>query len=437
MDSEYEFKNRYKVPFKVTATDSTIQDARNNYFDLVNRNIKRLQAVENRAKSMKYFDQLMSRPDLRAKEIHDFKANGGKVIGVFCVQIPEELIYAAGCIPIRLSCGFYDAIPVAEEFMPANCCPMARSSMGFPFLKITPFFEQCDVVIIPTTCDAKKKMADVMSNYKEVWTLQLPQNRDTLDAREKWQSEMEKVKYNLEKLTGKKIKRKSLEKSTKLLIERTRVAREFLDIKKSNNIVINGRDSLLAMQTAFTDDIDRWIRGLQVLTQELQKNIREGKTIANKSASRIMITGSPLMWPTWKVLDSIEDQNAVVIIDDSCAGTQYFYNPVESPDWSMKGMMTAISDKYLLPTVCPIFVHSDDRVDRILELSEQYGIHGIVYHVLRLCTLMDFEHNKVRDVLRQKKMPMLRIETEYGEEDIGQIKTRVEAFVEMIKARRE
>jgi len=436
MDSEYEFQNRYKVPFKVTVTDSTIQDARKNFFSLVNRNIKRLEEVENRAKSMTYFDKIMSHPDFRAKEIDAFKASGGKVIGVFCVQIPEELIYAAGCIPIRLSCGFYDAIPIAEEIMPANCCPMARSSMGFPFLKITPFFEQCDAVIIPTTCDAKKKMADVMSNYKKVWTVQLPQNRDTLDARERWLAEIEKIKYNLEKLSGKKINRKALEKSSRLLIERTQVAREFLDVKKSDKIVINGRDSLLAMQTAFTDDIHRWMKALRVLTAELKRNQQENKTIANKDASRIMITGSPLIWPTWKVLDSIEDQNAIVIIDDSCAGTQYFYNPIEVTDWSMKAMMTAIADKYLLPTICPIFVHSDDRVDRILELSEQYKVHGVVYHVLRLCQLIDFEHNKVRDILRQKKMPVLRIETEYGEEDIGQIKTRVEAFVEMIKARR-
>jgi len=435
MDSEYEFNNRYKLPFKVSVTDSTIQDAKSHYYSLVKRNILGLQD-QNRVPAMKYFDQIMSRPDLRAREIQEFKAKGGKVIGVFCVQVPEELIYAAGCIPVRLSCGFYDSIPVAEEIMPSNCCPMARSSMGFPFLKITPFFDMCDVVIIPTTCDAKKKMADVMSNYKKVWTIHIPQNRDTLDAREKWLDEVKKIKSNLEKLTGRKIERKSLEDSVKLLNQRTQVARDFLEVRKSKAIVINGRDSLLVMQSAFTDDIHRWMKSVAVLTSQLEQRARQGQSIA-KNAARIMITGSPLMWPTWKVLDSIEGQDAVVVIDDSCAGTQYFYNPTESPDWSMRGMMSAIADKYLLPTVCPIFVHSDDRVDRILELCGQYHIDVVVYHVLRLCQLMDFEHNKVRDVLRQKGMPMLRIETEYGDEDIGQIKTRVEAFVEMIKARRE
>jgi len=434
---DYKYENRYRIPIKISASQSAIEDARKNYFALVEKNLKNLQSVKNRADGMKYFDHMIADSKLRAKELSEFKTKGGKLIGVFCVQVPEELIYAAGCVPIRLECGFYDSVSIGEEIVPSNCCPVVRASIGYPFLKIDPFFDMCDVVVLPTTCDAKKKMAEVLSNYKTVWTMELPQNRDHLEARDLFKSQVEIFKKKLERLTGRKVTRKNLEAATKLLMYRTRVCRDFLEVKKSDKIVINGRDTLLVFQTAFSDDIHRWMRSVQVLTNELKSNISNNKTIAADDAERIMASGSPMTWPTWKVLDCIEDNNAVVVIDDSCAGTQYFYNTVEVSDWAMGSMITAIADKYLLPTICPVFVHSDDRVDRILELFEQYKVHGLVYHLIRLCEVMDFEFNKISHVLRQKNTPVLKVETELGEEDRGQIKTRVEAFVEMIKARRE
>jgi len=186
------------------------------------------------------------------------------------------------------------------------------------------------------------------------------------------------------------------------------------------------------MQTAFREDITKWMAYVRSLTLELKKMIKNNEVIT-KDTVRLMITGSPMIWPTWKVLTEIEQSGATVVIDDSCAGSQYFYNPAEPSDWSMRSMIEAVSDKYLLPTICPIFIHSDDRTDRILELFEEYKVQGLVYHVLRLCQLIDFEYNKTAHVMREKKMPILKVETEFGEEDVEQIKTRVEAFIEMIK----
>jgi len=148
------------------------------------------------------------------------------------------------------------------------------------------------------------------------------------------------------------------------------------------------------------------------------------------------MTGSALIWPNMKLLHIIEESGGIVVGDDSCACGQYFYNPVELDEWSMKAMIEAISDKYLLPTVCPIFSQSDDRIDRLLELTEQYKADGVVYHILRLCQLFDFEFTKVSMVLQNKGIPLIKIETEYSEEDTGQIKTRVEAFIEMMEARK-
>ena len=435
-DESLDFKNRY--PFKVEIEDNSenIEEARENYAKLTSTNIKRMRKIANRPEAMQYFENSLLNTDARVEELRRFKQQGGKVIGVFCIQVPEELIYAVGAVPIRLSCGFYDSIPLAEEIVPKNICPLIKSSIGFNFLKINPFFEFCDVIIIPTTCDGKKKMADILSNYQKVWALELPNSKDNPDSRDFWVKQVFELKSKLEGFTGKRISKKDLKESIKLLRKRTALARELLEIRKQRAITLTGRDAYLVMQVAFFDDINRWMTKLEELTKELKSNLEKKAAVYPDETPRIIMTGSALIWPNMKLLHAIEESGAVVIGDDSCACSQYFYNPAELDEWSMKAMVEAISDKALLPTVCPIYVHSDDRVDRLLELIEQYKADGVVYHVLRLCQVFDFEFRKISKVLEAKAFPLLKIETEYSEEDIGQIKTRVEAFIEMLEARK-
>ena len=434
---EYDFENRFKFPVKINVSANVLKDARLHYEALIERNIKLLRKVPNRAKAMEAFDYVMIGMQARVDELKRLKEQGKKIIGTFCVQVPEELIYAADCIPIRLSCGFLDAISVGEEILPKNICPMVRASIGFPFLKINPYFELCDVIAIPTTCDAKKKMADVLSNFKDVWVLELPNNRVQLDAMDKWQSQARFFKMKLERFTGRRITKKKLKETIQLLYKRTQLSRRLMEIRKHKNYVINGRDAQLVMQSAFYDDIHRWLAKLNSLCDELEQNLIKGKFIAEPGTARIMLSGSPTIWPNFKVLNIIEQQNAIVAIDDSCAGTQYFYNPPEVTDWAMKSMLNAIANKYLLPTICPVFLHNDDRVERVTELVEQFSVEGLVYHVLRLCQVMDFDYAKVNNVMKSKSFPVLKVETEYGEEDSGQLRTRVEAFIEMIRSRRK
>lgn len=431
-----EFENRYPFEAKIQVNERKIQEIKDNYNRISKLNLERLRGAKNRAKNIAYFEDILLNKAERIRELKEFRAKGGKVIGVFCVHVPEELVYASGCVPIRMSCGFYDTIAPAEEIIPKNTCPLIKSSVGFNFLKINPLYELCDVVIIPTSCDGKKKMADILSNYHRVWTLEMPNDRDIDVSREKWVKEIKKLKEKLERLAGKKIDKKILKEWIKTLHKRTAVSRELFSLRKNEKVPINGRDSYLVLQTAFFDDPVRWIKKVEMLINELKTNMQKNIFVADESAPRIMITGSPLIWPNMKVLHTIEESGAVVVADDSCACGQYFYNPIELEDWSMKAMVEGIADKYLLPVVCPIFVHQDDRIDRLLELREQYKAEGVVYYILRLCQVFDFEYIKISKLFEKKSIPLIKIETEYSEEDAGQIKTRIEAFIEMLEARR-
>jgi benzoyl-CoA reductase/2-hydroxyglutaryl-CoA dehydratase subunit BcrC/BadD/HgdB len=394
------------------------------------KNLELMRKVVNRPKGMRYFDDIFLR-DIRVREVEDFRKKGGKVIGVFCNLVPEELIYAAGAIPIRLCSGFYDAVHPAEEVLPRDVCPLIKSSMGFKVVGL-PFFELCDVVVVPTTCDGKKKLGDVLSDYMPVWMLQLPNMKDVQESKELWSIEVGLLKKKIERLTGNKITVDRLRKSIELLHRRTRVFRRFYELRKSEKPVITERDALLVVQASFFDDVGRWIEKTDVLCDELEKN--KGRGVCDEGTLRLMLLGSPVIWPNFKLLNVVEEY-AVVVADEMCSGTQQLYDPVEVDEYTMEGMLKAVEERYLLPSICPCFTKSDDRIDRLLQMKEDFKVDGVVYHQLRLCQLYDMEFHKVKQVFAQEGIPLLRIQTDYSKEDIEQIRTRVEAFLEMIKMR--
>jgi benzoyl-CoA reductase/2-hydroxyglutaryl-CoA dehydratase subunit BcrC/BadD/HgdB len=430
------FENRYPYESNMQVTAQKIKEIKESYVKTGETNLSHLRKTPNRAKSIEYFENMLQDRSQRVKELQDAKASGKKVIGTFCIYVPEELIYAAGAIPLRLSCGHYDSIAPAEEIVPKNTCPLIKSSVGYNLNNINPLFKFCDAIIIPTSCDGKKKMAEVLSNKYNVWTLDLPQDKENPKTKEFWNSQIYSLREKLENLTGNKISKKNLKESILLLHKRVELVRTLFEMRKYECSPINGRDVHLIMQVAFFDDIKRWMGQVLNILKEIKENIIKKNFVSDKNTPRIILTGSPLIWPNMKVLNILEESGAVIIADDSCVCGQYFYNPVETDDWSMKAMIEAIADKALLPSVCPVFTHSDDRMDRLLELIEQYNANGVIYHVLRLCQVFDFEYAKVSKILEKKGVPLLRIETEYSEEDAGQIRTRIEAFIEMMESRR-
>jgi benzoyl-CoA reductase/2-hydroxyglutaryl-CoA dehydratase subunit BcrC/BadD/HgdB len=433
-ESEYEEEEEEKkYSTKPVLKPGKKKEFRKIFLEASKRNIKAMKGVTNRVKSMQYYDEIIL-SEKRIKEIENFKRDGGKVIGTFCNLVPEELIYAAGAIPIRLCAGFYDTIHPAEEILPKDICPLIKSSLGFKILEL-PYFELCDVIAMLTVCDGKKKLGDILANYLPVWMLQLPNTKDAPQSKEFWLIEVKLFKKKIERVTGRKITYDKLKQAIELLHKRTEVFRRLYEIRKSKRPVITERDTLLVIQASFYDDIRRWIEKTERLCDELEGSIKNGKAICDEKTPRLLLAGAPIIFPNYKLLNIIEEF-AIVVADEMCSGTQQLYNPVEVDEWTMGGMLKAVAERYLLPSICPCFTKSDDRMDRLLQMREDFEVDGVIYHQLRLCQLYDMEFNKVKEVFESEGIPILRIQTDYSEEDVEQIRTRVEAFLEMIKARR-
>jgi benzoyl-CoA reductase/2-hydroxyglutaryl-CoA dehydratase subunit BcrC/BadD/HgdB len=431
-DDRYTSNSKNKIEKRKSNTKS--MELFNSWINENKKIISKLKAVKNSAETMDYYYEKFTSDDF-IKIIEEKKKQGVKVVGTFCNLVPEELIYASGAFPIRLCSGCNDAIDHSQEVFPRDSCPLIKASVGSAVCD-EPFFSLCDTIIIPATCDGKKKLGELLNNYKPVWTLDLPQSKERDISKKYWHSELRILKTRLQKLTKKKISRVSLKDSIQLLQKRYEVIRRLLEIRKSKKSVISGRDFFIVIQASFYDDINNWTKKTNELCDELEQNIENEKFIKNESSIRILLTGAPIIMPNFKIPNLIEEFDAIIAMDETCAGSQYMYDPVEVDEWNLLEMEKAIAERYLMPSVCPCFIKAEDRIDKLLDMIENYHIDAVIYHTLRLCLLFDIESIKVRDVLEEEGVPFLHINTDYSKEDLGQLRTRIEAFIEVLQSKK-
>ena len=384
---------------------------------------------ENRPEKMDYFDFVLSDiHGIRVHELQDIKAKGGKVIGTFCVYVPEEIIMAAGGTCIGLCTGADVAAGEAEKVLPRNICPLIKSSLGFKMAKICPYFESTDLIIGETTCDGKQKAWEILATMTPTYVMELPSmKRET--SRKLWQEEVKMFKNEVEKTTGKKGNDEDLRAATAKVNGKRRALLRLSDARKADPAPISGKDALLIEQIAFYDDVDRFTAKTNEIAEELEGRVARGEGVFAAGTPRLMISGTPMTIPNWKIPHIIETSGGSVVVEESCTGQRYFRELV---DESNDDTMTAIADRYFA-TDCACFSPNDERIDNIIKLAKEYNVDGVVYTSLMFCDPYAVEYTKVKEALDMAGIPVLKIETDYGMEDAGQINTRVEAFLEQLR----
>lgn len=387
---------------------------------------------KNRPDGMEYFDFVISEiHGLRIQELQEHKAKGGKVIGTFCVFVPEEIIRAAGGICIGLCSGVEIGAAQAEQVLPRNICPLIKSFMGFKLAKVCPYFESCDMVVGETTCDGKKKAFEILNDYVPVHMMETPQMKREKDKR-LWLSEVQDFLNRIEQFTGNKITFESLQRSVKEINEKRKVLLRMADLRKNNPAPISGKDSLIIEQIAMYDDVERFTAQVGGLCDELENRVKEGIGVHDSGAPRIIISGTPMAVPNWKVAHIIESSGAVIVAEELCTGLRYFENTVPENSEDANQIVSAIAERYLNIN-CACFTPNEGRMEKLTQLAKEYEADGVIHCSLSFCDPYLVEANRVEKVLKEKGIPLLKIETDYGMEDSGQLQTRIEAFLEMIK----
>jgi len=288
-----------------------------------------------------------------------------------------------------------------------------------------------DFVIGETTCDGKKKMYEILAEYHPTYVMEVPQKKTPL-GRELFLDELRGLKAKLEEETGVTITAERLAAASALVEAKRRALRRLHNARKTRPAPISGLDALLVAQIAFYDDAARFTENVNALCDELEARIATGEGVAPADAPRILVSGSPMAIPNWKLHRILEDSGAVVVGEESCTGTRYFSPALAANDGSLDTQLAAIADRQL-ETHCACFTPNDERIDDIRTLAGGWAADGVVHYNLQFCHTFANEAIKVEKALAKDDIPLLRIETDYSDEDMGQLKTRVDAFLEMIR----
>lgn len=383
--------------------------------------------------SMGYFYELFEKVYIERRQ----KRNGGIIIGTLCIQVPEELIYASGAMPIRLCSGSYSFEQIGSEMMPAKSCGLVKATVGMLSLICDLYSKHPELIVIPTTCDQKKKAGEMLEEMGlKVYFLEIPSMKDTEAGRTYWQASVRRFADTLREITGNRFTKKSIVNSIKTYNRAREEFRVFQGLRKAIPSPIYGKDAILITNAFFFDDIESWIEALSRLNNELRERISKANHVSLRRQVRILLTGSPSIFPNLKLPILIEQSGGVIVADDFCSSNRLLYDAVVFDEKNLYDMVPAIADRYLRPCTCPFIAGNHDRRKRLLNMIRDFNIDGVIYQAFSGCHLFDMEHKSIGKALEEAGIQMLYIETDYSPEDKGQLSTRIEAFLESIRNRK-
>ncbi|WP_419661189.1 HgdB1: predicted 2-hydroxyglutaryl-CoA dehydratase, beta subunit [Desulfosarcina variabilis str. Montpellier] len=388
---------------------------------------------KNRPEGMAYFDFVMSEVHgLRIKELVDEKAAGRKIIGSYCVFVPEEIVLAANATLVGLCSGADFATEDVERLLPRNTCALIKSSFGFKLGKVCPYLESADMIVGENTCDGKKKAYESLGPLVDnLYVMDLPQVKSE-NGKALLKAEYLRFQAAVEKLTGVAITKDSLKAAIRTVNAKRAAIHRLLLLRKADPTPISGLDALLANQVFFYDNPARFTESVNKICDELEKRIDNGQGVFPAKTPRILVSGCPQAVPNWKLPMIVETAGAVIVGEESCVGERGTRNLTDESGETVDGMIDAIVDRHF-KVDCAIFTPNPDRLAHIQQMVADYKADGVIHYGLQFCQPYLMESIPVEKALEDAQIPCLRIETDYSMEDLGQLTTRVEAFVEQLK----
>lgn len=380
---------------------------------------------------------LSTRLEQEPARIAEAKRQGKKVVGYFCPHVPEELILAAGMLPVRLAFGGeLEPVAAGEDFLKSYSCSFARSCLGYRKLAENSYYADIDALCVAYTCDCMRRIQEYWEKYFGVPTFSLgvTQTHDRFRSKphaiEYFKNELNLLRRKLADFSGNKISDSDIRKAIALcnkIRERLWLLYEY---PRNMQPPIDWRDVLNITHSGFLVERTDFLHELEMIVKDLQKN-KSGKKPPD-TRPRLMIAGSIIGIGDHKVLDIIKQAGANVVADSTCTGSMFSRKRVSLPG-IIGNPIDGLAERYLYNIPCPFMTDLPKRLNRIIRIARDYSVQGLVYYNLKYCDIWRAEFKFIKDTLyKELSVPSLLIETDYSPTDVGTIRTKVEAFLEMI-----
>lgn len=325
---------------------------------------------------------------------NQWKKEGKKVFGYFCGFTPEELIDAAGIIPVRIL-GSLDKIMLADTHVPSYLCAFSRSCLE-EGLKGN--YNYLDGIVSSKTCD-------IMRNLPSIWSVNMdlpflanigaPAKKTEL-ARECLIEEYKNFRSKLEKYIGEKINDDSINKSIETYNQSRKLLTELYELRRDQDSSLLGSDFYEVVKAGFVTPKSEYNSMLSSLKSKITTS-----SSSDNSKVRLLISGST--FEDVNILKMIEELGGNVVSDDLCVGKRYFWDLVEPASDPIQ----SLADRYMKRISCPCKHPSDDRLLDIVEEVKDHKIEGVISIVQKFCDGHLFEYPYMRDLLQKNDIPFL------------------------------
>ena len=350
------------------------------------------------------------------------KNHSGKVVGYMCSYAPEEIIWAFGALPFRLT-GTKNAIERADAHLQAYCCSLVRGTLDDALAGRLHFL---DGMVFPHTCDSIQRLSDIWRiNVKNRFhaDIVLPVKLDSDSASAYLVATFKKLTNDLENWLGQSVTEKMLQEAVNLYNEIRSQLNALYLLRQAHPGLIAGSDFHAIVQASMWMDRVAFSRILSGIVDGL----REQTAAVSFQGKRIVLSGGICNVPD--IYPILEAAGAVVVGEDVCTGDRFFQGNI-----GIQGnMVENIARRYIDRIVCPAKHHGlFNRGKHLVEQVRKARADGVVFLFLKFCDPHGFDYPYIKEMLGQEGIPSMLLEIEDRNLSEGQVKTRCEAFIEML-----
>jgi benzoyl-CoA reductase/2-hydroxyglutaryl-CoA dehydratase subunit BcrC/BadD/HgdB len=362
------------------------------------------------------------------------KREGGKrIAGVYCGYAPVELIRALGIVPATL-CAFSNAtIEAAEAVLPANLCPLIKSSYGFIITDTCPFYGISDAIIGETTCDGKKKMFELITDRKPTYVMDLPQLPDEEEALNNWTLMIRKLQGFLERTFDVRATDEQIEGAIRDSNRKNAMMRKVAEFAALQPPVVGWKEIYDLTFLALSQSAEEMAPTIDEALKKLAERRATGYIYGPEGAApRVMVSGCPIAGDVQKVFHIIEEAGGVIVALDACSGFKPYASDIRE---DTEDPVRALSERYLkIP--CSCMTPNGRRLTEMTRMIEEFKVDAVIDVVLQACHSYNIESYKVGEhVQKNQGLPFLKLVTDFSRSDVGQLRTRVEALLETVSKR--
>ncbi len=370
-----------------------------------------------------YFKNSMS---TETDYVRDQKRKGQGIVGIYCEFTPRDLILAAGAVPVCLCGANQRTVASAETVLPANLCPLIKSSYGYILTNRCPFYVVSDLIVAETTCDGKKKMFELIAEKKDTHILELTQKVETQKAYEHWLSEVKALKKKLETKFQINITDEMMKSAIHTMNRERRLLLKAYHLGKRKPAIVSGKEIALLRYRVAGSFMHH--KMLEKFVKSVEERAKKGYTFGTKNAPRVLLSGCPTAQGTEKVIEVIEECGGVVVVQEACSGIKPIHELVDETIDPLE----AIAKKHFnIP--CSCMTPNKGRNELIKSLVKDFKADAVVDLVWQACHTYNIESYFVERFVREELgLSYLKIETDYSTSDREQLKVRIQTLLEII-----